>query len=118
MLSKSLKRIVIIGSAGVGKTTLLNNIKRRAGLKVIPEIAREICNKLGYKNIYEIKDKKQKALKWYDSSAQSNSKESTKEKLAQKNRALKWYAKKADAFSKEINSSKKKALKWYERNSK
>lgn len=56
MLNKSQKRIVIIGSAGVGKTTLLTNIKRNIGLKVIPETAREICNKLGYKNIYEIKD--------------------------------------------------------------
>ena len=56
MLNKSPKRIVIIGSAGVGKTSLLNNIKKRIGLKAIPELAREICNQLGYKNIYEIKD--------------------------------------------------------------
>ncbi len=56
MLNQSLKRIIIIGSAGVGKTTLLNNIKRKIGLTVIPEIAREICNRLGYKSIYEIKD--------------------------------------------------------------
>ena len=56
MLNKSPKRIAILGSAGVGKTTLLNNIKKRVGLKVIPELAREICRNLGYKNIYEIKD--------------------------------------------------------------
>ncbi len=56
MLNKSPKRIVIIGSAGVGKTTLLNSIKKKLELKVIPEIAREICNRLGYKNLYEIKD--------------------------------------------------------------
>ena len=56
MLHKSPKRIVIIGSAGVGKTSLLNSLKKRLGLKVIPELAREICNQLGYKNIYEIKD--------------------------------------------------------------
>ena len=56
MLNKSPKRIVIIGSAGVGKTSLLNNIKKRIGLKTIPELAREICSQLGYKNIYEIKD--------------------------------------------------------------
>ena len=56
MLNKSPKRIVIVGSAGVGKTTLLNSIKKKINLKVIPEIARELCNKSGYKNIYEIKD--------------------------------------------------------------
>ncbi len=56
MLNKSPKRIVIIGSAGTGKTTLLNNIKEKIGLKAIPELAREICKQLGYKNIYEIKD--------------------------------------------------------------
>ncbi len=56
MLNKSPKRIVIIGSAGVGKTTLLNNVKGTIGLQAIHEQAREICNKLGYKNIYEIKD--------------------------------------------------------------
>ena len=56
MLNKSPKRIVIIGSAGVGKTTLLNHIKKGYGLKVIPELAREICARLGYKNIYEIRD--------------------------------------------------------------
>ena len=56
MLNKSPKRIVIIGSAGVGKTTLLNNLKKNIELKIIPEMAREICNKSGYKSIYEIKD--------------------------------------------------------------
>ena len=56
MLNKSPKRIVIIGSAGVGKTTLLNNLKKKLGLKIIPEMAREICNQSGYKSIYEIKD--------------------------------------------------------------
>ena len=56
MLNKSSKRIVIIGSASVGKTTLLNALKKKIGLKAIPELAREICTKLGYKNIYEIKD--------------------------------------------------------------
>ena len=56
MLDKSPKRIVIVGSAGVGKTTLLNNLKKKLDLKIIPETAREICNKLGYKSIYEIRD--------------------------------------------------------------
>lgn len=56
MRKKSPKRIIIIGSAGVGKTTLLGNIKKYLDLKVIPEQARIICKELGYKNIYEIKD--------------------------------------------------------------
>ncbi len=56
MKNKSPKRIVIIGSAGVGKTTLLEAIKKYLNLKVIPEQARVICKELGFKNIYEIKD--------------------------------------------------------------
>ena len=56
MLNKSPKRIVIVGSAGIGKTTLLNKIKKYFNLPIIEEQARVICKKLGYKNIYEIKD--------------------------------------------------------------
>lgn len=56
MLTKAPKRIVIIGSAGVGKTSLLNEIKSSLHLKTIPEQARIVCKQLGYKNIYEIKD--------------------------------------------------------------
>lgn len=56
MLNKIPKRIVIIGSAGVGKTTLLEALKNKLKLKVIPEQARIICKQLGYKNIYEIKE--------------------------------------------------------------
>ena len=56
MLDRSLKRIVIIGSAGVGKTTLLEGLKKYIKLKTIPEQARVICKQLGYSNIYEIKD--------------------------------------------------------------
>ena len=52
---KSKKRIVIIGSAGVGKTTLINSLNI-VKLKKIPELARIICKDLGYKNIYDIKD--------------------------------------------------------------
>ena len=55
-LNKIHKRIIVIGSAGVGKTTLLNSIKNKLKLKVIPEQARIICKKLGYKNIYEIEN--------------------------------------------------------------
>src|SRR3989338_9438368 len=56
MLKKNIKRIVVIGSAGVGKTSLLENVKSKLGLRVIPEQARVVCKRLGYKNIYEIKD--------------------------------------------------------------
>lgn len=56
MQKESSKRIVVIGSAGVGKTTLLNKITDKLKLKVIPEQARIICKKLGYKNIYEIQE--------------------------------------------------------------
>lgn len=56
MLEKTLKRIVIIGSAGVGKTTLLEALKKKLRLKLIPEQARIVCKQLGYKNIYEIKE--------------------------------------------------------------
>lgn len=56
MKKENEKRIVIIGSAGVGKTTLLSEIKKKTRLKVIEEQARVVCKKLGYKNIYEIKD--------------------------------------------------------------
>lgn len=56
MPNKTQIRIVIIGSAGVGKTTLLNRLKNKLKLKVIPEQARIICKEMGYKNIYEISD--------------------------------------------------------------
>ena len=56
MQKKSPQRIVIIGSAGVGKTCLLNEIKKNLHLRIIPEQARIICKELGYKNIYDIKD--------------------------------------------------------------
>lgn len=50
------KRIVITGAAGVGKTTTFNDLREELLLKSIPEQARIICKKMGYKNIYEIKE--------------------------------------------------------------
>ena len=50
------KRIVIVGSAGIGKTTLAEHIKDKLHIRFIPEQARVICKTLGYKSIYEIKD--------------------------------------------------------------
>lgn len=56
MLKNTQKRIVIVGSAGVGKTTLFNEITSFIKLKSISEQARVICENSGYKNIYEIRD--------------------------------------------------------------
>lgn len=56
MTAKSYKRMVIIGAAGTGKTTLAKAICKKLKLQLIEEQARIICKKLGYKNIYEIKD--------------------------------------------------------------
>lgn len=56
MFKDNKKRVVIIGSAGVGKTTLFNRLSKRVSLKLIPEQARIICKKFGFKNIYEIKN--------------------------------------------------------------
>lgn len=55
-MKKTQKRIVLIGSSGVGKTTLLNKIKNKLDLQIIEEQARIICTEQGFKNIYEIKD--------------------------------------------------------------
>ena len=57
------KRIVIIGSAGTGKTTLFNKLTRLLKIKTIPEQARIICKNLGFKNIYEIKDQEKFRIK-------------------------------------------------------
>ena len=56
MSKESPKRIAIIGSAGVGKTTILEKLKSTLGLAIIPEQARIVCKELGFKNIYKIND--------------------------------------------------------------
>lgn len=56
MILKPKMRVVLIGAAGVGKTSLVERLKNQLKLKVIPEQARIICKKLKYKNIYEIKE--------------------------------------------------------------
>lgn len=59
MAGKPHKRIVIIGAASTGKTTLAEAISKKLNLKLIQEQARIICKRLGSNNIYEIKDQKQ-----------------------------------------------------------
>lgn len=56
-----MKRIVITGSAGVGKTTLIDALFDTVGTGrdlstyiKIEEVARKLCQERGYKNIYEI----------------------------------------------------------------
>ncbi|MBI1859134.1 MAG: ATP-binding protein [Candidatus Melainabacteria bacterium] len=56
MLYKSQKRIVIIGPAGTGKTTIAKIISKKLNIKLIPEQARIICSQLGYKSIYQIQN--------------------------------------------------------------
>ena len=58
-LMKTFKKIVLVGAAGVGKTTLINELSKLnlfAGYDLIPEIARNLCEDKGYANIYEIPD--------------------------------------------------------------
>lgn len=51
-----LKRIVITGASGVGKTTLTEALAKRIGLSPIAEVARRICAEMGYGRIGEIPD--------------------------------------------------------------
>lgn len=53
-MNKKNKRIVIVGSAGIGKTTLAEKLAKKIKLKLIPEQARVICTLYGFKTIYEI----------------------------------------------------------------
>lgn len=41
-------KIAIVGAMGVGKTTLVNSLKERTGMKILPEVAREMINE-GYR---------------------------------------------------------------------
>lgn len=77
MILKPQKRIVIIGSAGVGKTTLLEALKSKISLKTISEQARIICKKSGYKSIYEIKDPNK--FRWHTLKEQIKQEEKYKE---------------------------------------
>ena len=59
------KRIIAIGSSGVGKTTLVESLTPLLSLQVIPELGRAICKEMGFERIGEIEDQegfKQKVL--------------------------------------------------------
>ncbi|MBX9667557.1 MAG: ATP-binding protein [Candidatus Obscuribacterales bacterium] len=51
-----MKRIIIIGAGGVGKTTLVEALAPLLSLPQIPELGRELCLEMGYEQIGEIPD--------------------------------------------------------------
>lgn len=60
---KMYKKIVFVGAAGVGKTSLLDAVCKKdqtsANWTKIPEVARQLCEERGFKSIYDIKDHEQ-----------------------------------------------------------
>ena len=56
------KRVIVTGASGVGKTTLVEMLAPLLSLSVIPELARQICQELGYERIGNIPD--QEGFKW------------------------------------------------------
>lgn len=58
MTESKFKKVALIGSAGVGKTTLLEALFKEDSIanlyNKIPEQVRVLCNERGYKNPYEI----------------------------------------------------------------
>jgi predicted ATPase len=61
-----MKRIIITGASGVGKTTIVEALTPLLSLPQIPELGREICHQMGYRNPTEITDQeafKQSVLK-------------------------------------------------------
>ena len=60
-----MKRIIITGASGVGKTTLVEALTPLLSLPQIPELGRELCHQMGYQRIGDIPDQeefKQKVL--------------------------------------------------------
>lgn len=51
-----MKRIIITGASGVGKTTIVEALTPLLSLPQIPELGREICHQMGYQNPTQIPD--------------------------------------------------------------
>ncbi len=51
-----MKRIIITGASGVGKTTLVEALAPLLSLPLIPELGRDICHQMGYQRIGDIPD--------------------------------------------------------------
>jgi len=51
-----MKRIIITGASGVGKTTLVEALTPLLSLSQIPELGRDICHQMGYQKLTDIPD--------------------------------------------------------------
>jgi predicted ATPase len=51
-----MRRIIITGASGVGKTVLVEALAPLLALPIIPELGRSICEDMGYKRIGEVPD--------------------------------------------------------------
>ncbi len=51
-----MKRIIVTGASGVGKTVLVDGLAPQLGLATIPELGRSLCESMGYKRIGEVPD--------------------------------------------------------------
>lgn len=51
-----MKRIIITGASGVGKTTLVEALTPLLSLPQIPELGRDLCHQMGYQKIGDIPD--------------------------------------------------------------
>lgn len=54
-----MKRIIITGASGVGKTTLVEALTPLLSLPLIPELGRDICHQMGYQKIGDIPDQEE-----------------------------------------------------------